>query len=150
LDALNAKWPGRAVVDTELALTDPPLAVARTVADLIALWEAGRIAVLSTERVRRANHATLTDGAAVMAALIEVVRQVADRADVVISKGGITSADVAERGLDGRSATVLGQLAIGISLWEVHTNSGEDRPLIVVPGNVGHDATLVHLVEGLF
>ncbi|GLL07929.1 hypothetical protein GCM10017581_096880 [Dactylosporangium matsuzakiense] len=99
------------------------------------------IAVVTTERRRRAEHGSLADGAAVMAGLMAVTRAVAPAIDAVISKGGITSAEVATTGLGGAVATVHGQLETGIPLWEVG-----GVPLAVVPGNIGDAGTLARMV----
>ncbi|MFB9449525.1 hypothetical protein Dvina_38210 [Dactylosporangium vinaceum] len=99
------------------------------------------IAVVTTERRRRAEHGSLADGAAVMAGLMAVTRAVAPAVDAVISKGGITSAEVATTGLGGAVATVRGQLETGIPLWEVG-----GVPLAVVPGNIGDAGTLARMV----
>jgi uncharacterized protein YgbK (DUF1537 family) len=69
----------------------------------------------------------------------------ADEVDAVVSKGGITSAEVATRGLGGRSAHVRGQVMTGVSLWDVRTADGRLVPQVVVPDNVGDDDTLVRI-----
>jgi uncharacterized protein YgbK (DUF1537 family) len=80
-----------------------------------------------------------------MDALVATVTSVADLADLVIAKGGITSAEVATRGLGARTATVLGQVEPGISLWQLDTG----MPYLVVPGNIGSTDTLTSLVNRL-
>jgi uncharacterized protein YgbK (DUF1537 family) len=100
------------------------------------------LAIIATERARRDEHGTLDHAARVMSGLMRVVRALAGDADVIVSKGGITSAEVATSALGGRLAQVRGQIAIGIPLWDVTTRDGRVIPEAVVPGNVGHDATL--------
>ncbi|WP_308635090.1 four-carbon acid sugar kinase family protein [Paenibacillus silvisoli] len=120
----------------------------------------GKLAILATERIRLAEHGDLAVGALVMKALTEVVRKLAPHCDGVISKGGITSADVASVGLGADSAYVAGQLEPGISLWRLKpkcqrrqggsgSGSGSEReiPYCIVPGNVGDDGTLARLVR---
>jgi uncharacterized protein YgbK (DUF1537 family) len=67
---------------------------------------------------------------------------------VVVSKGGITSAAVARTCLRARSAHVRGQLAAGISVWDV---GGVDAAAmqVIVPGNVGGTGTLVTVMQAL-
>lgn len=77
-----------------------------------------------------------------MAGLMRVVRALAGDVDVIVAKGGITSAEVATTGLGGRVARVRGQIATGIPLWDVTTRHGRVVPEAIVPGNVGNDATL--------
>jgi uncharacterized protein YgbK (DUF1537 family) len=115
-------------------------ALARQLAD--DLDRAG-LAVLVTERIRRAEHGTLKHAGLVMAALMRVVRSVADDIDAVVSKGGITSAETAISGLGGCRARVRGQIATGVPLWDVTAADGRVVPQAVVPGNVGDDATLI-------
>ncbi|TXN30944.1 four-carbon acid sugar kinase family protein [Lacisediminihabitans profunda] len=70
----------------------------------------------------------------------------------IIAKGGITSHDVAVRGLGMRRARVLGQLLPGlVSVFEPLTASPEARgvPYVVFAGNVGDDDTLAHVVSVL-
>jgi uncharacterized protein YgbK (DUF1537 family) len=100
------------------------------------------VAVVATERERRAEHGGQAAGAAVMAALMAVVRRLAGEVDAVVAKGGITSAEVASTGLAASRARVLGQVETGIALWQVGTT-----PVAVVPGNIGDDQTLVRLVR---
>ena len=106
------------------------------------LQESG-FAILSTERMRRVEHDDLMAGAEVMAALTATVAGVGSWCDAVISKGGITSAQVAVDGLSAVSARVQGQLEPGVSLWDLNLTDGRRIPYAVIPGNVGHDGTLV-------
>jgi DNA-binding FadR family transcriptional regulator/uncharacterized protein YgbK (DUF1537 family) len=105
--------------------------------------ESNRLAILATERIRRPEHGDLAAGARVMAAVTAAVAGVADRCDAVISKGGITSAQVATDGLSALSARVRGQLEPGVSLWDLSLTDGRRLPYAVIPGNVGHDDTLL-------
>lgn len=105
------------------------------------------LAIIATERSRRGEHATLDVGAQVMAGLIRVVRALAGETDVIVTKGGITSAEVATSALGGQIAHVRGQIATGIPLWDVTARDGRVVPQAVVPGNVGHDATLAEVCK---
>jgi uncharacterized protein YgbK (DUF1537 family) len=70
----------------------------------------------------------------------------------VVAKGGITSHDVAVRGLGIRRATVLGQLLPGqISVFDpVSAPEGVvGMPYVVFAGNVGDDETLADVIETL-
>jgi uncharacterized protein YgbK (DUF1537 family) len=103
------------------------------------------ICVVATERTRRAAHSSQADGAMVMAGLMEVARALVPRAGAIISKGGITSADLVTEALGASSALVTGQLETGISLWDVMAVGGRSVPVAVVPGNVGDPGTLARL-----
>ena len=68
----------------------------------------------------------------------------------VIAKGGITSHDVAVKGLGIRRATVLGQLLPGmVSVFR--PQDADERavgmPYVVFAGNVGDERTLAEIVE---
>jgi uncharacterized protein YgbK (DUF1537 family) len=87
----------------------------------------------------------------VSTAVIEVVRgAVPARPAWVVAKGGITSHDVAVRGLGIRRATVLGQLLPGLvsvlrpveALPEV-----VGTPYVVFAGNVGDESTLAYVID---
>jgi DNA-binding FadR family transcriptional regulator/uncharacterized protein YgbK (DUF1537 family) len=102
-------------------------------------------AIISTERERKKEHSDLTDGAKVMKVLTETVKKVKSNFDAIISKGGITSANVATDGLLALHARVRGQLEPGVSLWDLTLENGRTIPYAVVPGNIGHDRTLVEI-----
>jgi uncharacterized protein YgbK (DUF1537 family) len=69
--------------------------------------------------------------------LVGVVGDLSGGPAWVIAKGGITSSDVATRGLRARRATVLGQLLPGVPVWRTHPAQGRPVVLVVFPGNVG-------------
>lgn len=121
------------IVRTEAAFVDPA-AEARRVAKLVhrALNEKSA-AVIASERTRRAEDNTLEHGSRVMAALVDVVRQCPGISNVV-TKGGITSAEVIGKGLGTTSAQVVGQIGVGISTWRTIPGAAA---VVVVPGNVG-------------
>lgn len=106
-------------------------------------------AALCTERVRYPDDDAVAISARVMDALVRVAAQVAPSCDAVIAKGGITSADVARRALSARSARVRGQILPGVSLWDITLPGSRTMPYVVVPGNVGTDATLVDVARRL-
>lgn len=88
----------------------------------------------------------------VSGAVVEVVRTVVARVTprFVIAKGGITSSDVATRGLEIRRARVRGSLFPGIvSVWEAADGPASGIPYIVFAGNVGDDGSLTAAVERL-
>lgn len=127
----------------ELLQNGPGAVVPPLVRRLERNLEQDKLAILATERVRRAEHGNLVVAARVMAALTAAVAGVASRCDAVISKGGVTSAQVATDGLSAVSARVRGQLEPGVSLWDLSLMDGRRIPYAVIPGNVGHEDTLV-------
>jgi uncharacterized protein YgbK (DUF1537 family) len=84
-----------------------------------------------------------------MESLTTAVREVAPGVDVVIAKGGITSADVARIGLGARSARVVGQVLAGVSVWDLNASDGHRVLYVVVPGNVGGPETLVSILDAV-
>ena len=87
----------------------------------------------------------------VSTAVIAVVRgALAARPAWVIAKGGITSHDVAVRGLGIRRATVLGQLLPGMVSVLRPTDAVPEvvgTPYVVFAGNVGDETTLASVVD---
>jgi uncharacterized protein YgbK (DUF1537 family) len=87
----------------------------------------------------------------VSTAVTEVVRgAVAAEPAWVIAKGGITSHDVAVRGLGIRRATVLGQLLPGlVSVFQPVEALPQvvGTPYVVFAGNVGDETTLAYVID---
>lgn len=88
----------------------------------------------------------------VSAAVVEVVQRIVGRATprFVVAKGGITSSDVATRGLGMRRAMVIGPMLPGIvSMWAAGDGPARGIPYIVFAGNVGDEHSLAAVVEKL-
>lgn len=88
----------------------------------------------------------------VSSAVVEVVSRTveAETPRFVIAKGGITSSDVATKGLSMRRATVVGPMLPGIvSLWAAGDGPAEGIPYIVFAGNVGDETSLSKVAEKL-
>ncbi len=78
-----------------------------------------------------------------LATLVSILRE---SPDFIIAKGGITSYDLAKRGLQVKEATVLGQVSPGVPIWELGEESKYPHLLYVVfPGNVGDETTLSNI-----
>ena len=147
---VGIELPVERVIGTEAAK------VSREVGQqLEAALRAGRVGVVYTSRelVRGANPAESLDiGKKVSAALIATLQEVTTVPRFIIAKGGITSHDLAQKGLGAERALVLGQLAPGIPVWRLQ--SGPQArftgvPYIVFPGNVGGPEGLRQAVEML-
>ncbi|MDO5737436.1 MAG: four-carbon acid sugar kinase family protein [Propionibacteriaceae bacterium] len=96
--------------------------------------------------------ASLTIARTVSDALVEVVQKIlaASPPRFVVAKGGITSSDVASRGLGIARAIVRGPMLPGIvSLWEPSDGPARGIPYIVFAGNVGNDEALADVVDKL-
>jgi uncharacterized protein YgbK (DUF1537 family) len=108
-----------------------------------------RIAVLATPRIAAGWEDSTEVTQRMSHALASVVSQVAGDADVIVSKGGNTTADLVRSGLDGAEAWVVGPVSDGVMHWRLSNSLGEQRDLVVVPGNVGDDELLASLVAAL-
>ena len=95
--------------------------------------------------------ASLEISRTVSTAVVDVVRgAVAAEPAWVVAKGGITSHDVALRGLGIRRATVLGQLLPGlVSVFQPVEALPQvvGTPYVVFAGNVGDETTLAHVID---
>ena len=93
---------------------------------------------------------SLAIGNAVSNGLVSIVSRLQSQPRFIIAKGGITSSDVATKGLGIKRAMVLGQAAPGIPVWSI----GEEGKFpgmsyVVFPGNVGGEDELAKLVGRL-
>lgn len=85
-------------------------------------------------------------------ALCDVVDQVLQRVEPawVIAKGGITSHEIAAKGLGIRAADVVGQL-FDNQVSVIRTTAGRERsmdiPYVIFPGNVGDQEALADAVQ---
>lgn len=101
---------------------------------------------------------SLAISARVSDALVRFVKTLDVRPRYIVAKGGITSSDVATKGLGIERAMVVGQAAKGVPLWiaggKDEEGGGKGRvkwpglPYVVFPGNVGGEAALGDLVAG--
>ncbi|MFC0680465.1 four-carbon acid sugar kinase family protein [Lysobacter korlensis] len=136
------------VIPTDAALESPERAGADAAARARARLEERNRVVLATERSRRETHNTLAHGERVMRALTTATTALLGSAGVLVSKGGITSAEVARLATGGTRAHVRGQLAPGISVWDLESPSWQGTQ-VVVPGNVGGRETLVDVLDAM-
>ncbi len=98
----------------------------------------------------RDMESSLSIGNRVSESLVDIVTGLENAPRYIIAKGGITSSDIATKGLSVRRATVRGQILPGIPVWEL----GEDSRFpgmsyIVFPGNVGDEKALMQVVNQL-
>lgn len=93
---------------------------------------------------------SLQIGQMVSQSLVEIVRRLRIKPAWMIAKGGITSSDIATKGLEISQAKVLGQILPGVPVWQ----AGEDSRwpgmvYVVFPGNVGGPQAIAQVVEML-
>ncbi|MGV9798253.1 four-carbon acid sugar kinase family protein [Mycobacterium sp. NPDC003449] len=135
-------------IPTDEAFADPGAAGATAAEQVLQAFESANLMVLSSERHRRAGDDSLSHGELVMRALMAATATVLRTVRTVVSKGGITSAEVARIGFGATEATVRGQVAAGISVWDLHTE-GAPGTQVVVPGNVGDTGSLIDVIEAI-
>jgi uncharacterized protein YgbK (DUF1537 family) len=135
-------------------------AEARTVSravgqQLEAAIKGGKVGVLFTSRqvIKSAEPSeNLEIGRNVSHALVTALHEVTSCPRFIIAKGGITSHDVAQKGLGAARALILGQLYPGVPVWRLEQGP-QSRfagvPYVVFPGNVGGPESLAQAVEVL-
>lgn len=115
----------------------------------------GRNVILYTSREVVAGHdkeSSLEIARQVSRAIVEVVNAVvrSNKPSFIIAKGGITSSDVATRGIEMTRGIALGCMEPGIiALWSAQDGIGIGTPYVVFPGNVGSERSLVEVVAKL-
>lgn len=84
----------------------------------------------------------------ISSALVEIVRALEIKPRFIIAKGGITSSDIATKGLEIKHAKILGQVIAGVPVWLTGKEARFiDTPYIVFPGNVGDRDAILKVVE---
>jgi uncharacterized protein YgbK (DUF1537 family) len=113
------------------------------------LLASGRDVVIYTSRELKAgtdSESSLKINSAVSAFLVDIVQGISVRPAFIIAKGGITSSDLASKGLSSESALILGQAIPGVPVWRLAPTSKFPKIIYVVfPGNVGDDAALANV-----
>ena len=147
------------VVEVELdveALLDPEKREALLLAASAEINSAllqGRDALLFTSRKLVMAHGSsgpIVIQKAVSQSLVSIVANLKTRPRFLISKGGITSSDVATCGLEVRRCLVMGQLIPGVPVWRLGVESKfPGMAYVVFPGNVGTVASLKEAVTRL-
>ncbi len=119
--------------------------IARTASSLLE----GTHVVLATSRTVQEwddPAASLAFARRVSETLVAIARALARGRELafVVAKGGITSSDIATKGLAIRRAICRGRVGAGI-LWE--PVGGDTPPIALVPGNIGDDNGLAEAVR---
>lgn len=136
-------------IDLTQLLADPEGYRGRTLEALTAAAGGGKSPVVYTPRKEIAfadRAARLDAGSQISLFLSLLVAESQFAPSFLISKGGITSHDILEKGLEVDAARVLGQAAPGVPAMRMpgrHRWAG--MPYIIFPGNVGSDTTLLEV-----
>jgi len=111
----------------------------------------GKIAVVYTSRelVKDSSEEKNQQiGRTVSNFLIGILQGLHTAPGFLVSKGGITSSDVATKGLGVRKAMVRGQIIKGVPVWQTGSESrfpGLNQ--VIFPGNVGSESSLTEVVN---
>ena len=82
--------------------------------------------------------------------LICIMKGITVRPKFIIAKGGITSSDIASKGLAAERALVLGAVIPGVPVWKMDAKSKFPEIIYVVfPGNVGDETSLEEVCRKL-
>ncbi|MEZ4708821.1 MAG: four-carbon acid sugar kinase family protein [Caldilineaceae bacterium] len=93
---------------------------------------------------------SLAIGQRVSDGLVALVQGLTVQPRYLLAKGGITSSDVATKGLGVKRALVLGQILPGVPVWRIGAESRfPGMPYIVFPGNVGDEDAVANVVKAL-
>ncbi|WP_299047920.1 four-carbon acid sugar kinase family protein [uncultured Polaribacter sp.] len=80
--------------------------------------------------------------------VITIIKQLNIKPKYIVAKGGITSSDVATKGLNVQRAHVLGQVLKGVPVWKLGNETKfPNMPYIIFPGNVGDSEALYQLTK---
>jgi uncharacterized protein YgbK (DUF1537 family) len=114
---------------------------------------AGRDVLVMTSRSLYAGDGgeqSLAIGRRVSESLCALLRAIGTRPRYLVAKGGITSSDLATRGLGVQRAVVQGQILPGVPVWRLGAESAwPGLTYVVFPGNVGDQQALARVVAML-
>ncbi|MEM9258851.1 MAG: four-carbon acid sugar kinase family protein, partial [Bacteroidota bacterium] len=79
---------------------------------------------------------------------LSIIRELKVQPSLLVTKGGITSSDVATEALGVKRAVALGQVQPGVPTWELGPESKfPGMPFIIFPGNVGQEDSLSSILQ---
>lgn len=108
------------------------------------------VVIYTSRQLVSANdpEASLSMGQRISEGLIEVLRRIDVTPRYLVAKGGITSSDVATKGLNVRRAMIRGQVLPGVPVWHLGDESRyPGLNYIVFPGNVGTPNSLAEIIN---
>jgi uncharacterized protein YgbK (DUF1537 family) len=158
-DQLAALCRQDGVVGIEIKVGDllndarQPAAIAAATAAANHALENGQDAVLFTSRELVAGTdagSSLNIGRRVSDSLVTIVRGISCQPSYLVAKGGITSSDVATKGLGVQRAMVMGQALPGVPVWRLGMETRwPGMAYVVFPGNVGGDDAMALIRQRL-
>jgi uncharacterized protein YgbK (DUF1537 family) len=113
----------------------------------------GKDTVIYTSRksvIGKDAKSSLSIGKKISKGIIACLQKISIRPRFIITKGGITSSDVATEALKVKRAMVCGQILPGVPVWKLGSESCYPELVhIVFPGNVGDSGSLVDIITKL-
>lgn len=113
----------------------------------------GNDVVIHTSRkleVGSDSESSLTINAVVSDFLVSIMQGLTVRPKFIVAKGGITSSDLASKGLSAEKALVLGPIIPGVPVWQMDAASKfPGISYVVFPGNVGDETALEQVCRKL-
>ncbi|WP_242204107.1 four-carbon acid sugar kinase family protein [Aestuariivivens insulae] len=142
------------VVDVEIVLGPRSTAYLESIiSNINKTTESGRDAIVYTSRklITGNNAKTNIDIATkISQALVTMVNGIKVCPKYILAKGGITSHDLAIKGLYMNRSKVLGQILPGVPVWEMGMETRFPKLLyIVFPGNIGDEKSLSEIIKKL-
>ncbi|MDO4911279.1 MAG: four-carbon acid sugar kinase family protein [Corynebacterium sp.] len=126
-----------------------PAECERVAARVIEHLRADGTVFLMTSRMLVPSENPLALAAAVSDVMVQIVKLVTEAVEprYIISKGGITSDQIARKALGIKRGRVVGPVLPGIVSVLEYLRPGGKGQLIIFPGNVGEDDALVHVMR---
>lgn len=138
-------------IEVERVLAGSAEAYGRKLTERLNRELACRSCVVFTSRTYALSGSTADrqrDGARIASFVDAVIRGLTTVPGFIVSKGGITSYTVARYGLGISRAMVQGQIAHGVPVWRIDSESGfTGVDYVVFPGNVGNANTLADVFD---
>ena len=128
-----------------------PLEIKRVTKEADHALNSGNDTVIFTSRQQITKSdaiSNLSVGQKISQGLIAILDRITAKPRYILAKGGITSSDIATKGLKVKRAMVCGQILPGVPVWKLGAESRwPDLAYIVFPGNVGDSQALVEVVK---
>lgn len=115
-------------------------------------WIAGgkNVVIHTSRRLEVGNdpESSLKINALVSDFLVSLVKGLTVRPKFIVAKGGITSSDLATKGLSAQKALILGPVIPGVPVWQMDEKSKFPGIIYVIfPGNVGDEQALLEVCK---
>lgn len=156
VETLLSKTNIKAIEVQVEALLDPDkknIEINRVASETSLFLQEGKDVAIFTSRklvTGKDGASSLAIGQTVSDSLIEIVRAIAVQPRYLVAKGGITSSDVATKGLGVQRAMVIGQALPGVPAWKLGPETRyPGMSYIIFPGNVGDNDALVSIQNNL-